>query len=206
MIVIINYGSGNIGSIQNMLKRVGATVRVADKPEELDGATSILLPGIGHFDSCSKNLRLRGFTSALEEPVLRRRVPLLGICVGAQLLTKGSEEGDEPGLGWIDAITRRFPKLDDLDYKVPHMGWNIAVPVVDHELFVGLDSNSRFYFAHSFYMQASNSDSVLCSSMHGIDFDSGIFKDNIAGVQFHPEKSHRFGLQLLKNFCAIPYV
>jgi glutamine amidotransferase len=203
MIVIVDYGSGNLGSIINMLKRAGSSARIADKPSELTGATAILLPGIGHFDSCSKNLRVRGFTSALEEPVLSRKVPLLGICVGAQLLTKGSEEGDEPGLGWIDAVTRRFPMMDDVNLKVPHMGWNVALPAVQHQLFAGLDSSPRFYFVHSYYMQASNRHSVLCSSTHGLDFASGIYSNNIAGVQFHPEKSHRFGLQLLKNFSVI---
>jgi glutamine amidotransferase len=203
MIVIVDYGSGNLGSIINMLKRVGASVRVAAKPSELDDATAILLPGIGNFDSCSKNLRRQGFTSALEEPVLGRRVPLLGICVGAQLLTKGSEEGNEPGLGWVDAVTRRFPVFDDHSCKVPHMGWNVAEPAVDHKLFAGLDSRPRFYFVHSYYMQVTKSDSVLCSTKHGVEFSSGIYRDNIAGIQFHPEKSHRFGMQLLKNFSSM---
>jgi glutamine amidotransferase len=200
MIVIVDYGAGNLGSIVNMFKRLGVSVRVANSPNGLDGATAILLPGIGHFDSCSKNLKNRGFGSAMEEYVLGRRLPLLGICVGAQLLTKGSEEGDEPGLGWIDAVTRRFPMTTDQSYKVPHMGWNVAEPVVHHQLLVDLESKPRFYFAHSYYIQPSNPDSVLCKTHHGVDFASGIYRDNIAGVQFHPEKSHRFGLQLLKNF------
>jgi glutamine amidotransferase len=145
-------------------------------------------------------LKNSGFASAMEEHVFYRRLPLLGICVGAQLLTNGSEEGDEPGLGWIDAITLRFPIKTEENYKVPHMGWNVAEPVVKHQLLIGFESRPRFYFAHSYHIQTSNPDSVLCKTHHGLDFASGIYKDNISGVQFHPEKSHRFGLQLLKNF------
>ena len=203
MIVIVDYGAGNLGSVVNMFRRLGVSVRVANKPNELDGATAILLPGIGHFDSCSKNLKIRGFASALEEHVFCRRLPLLGICVGAQLLTKGSEEGDEPGLGWIDAVTRRFPVKTDQNYKVPHMGWNVAEPAVKHQLLIGLESSPRFYFAHSYHIQTSIPDTILCKTHHGLDFASGIYKDNIAGVQFHPEKSHKFGLKLLKNFSEI---
>lgn len=203
MIAVIDYGAGNLGSILNMLKRFGAQVRIASKPRDLVDSTAILLPGIGNFDSCAKNLKQRGFSTALEEPVLGRRVPLLGICVGAQLLTKGSEEGDEPGLGWIDAVTLRFDFLDCEKYKVPHMGWNIAQPEVDHRLFIGLNSNPRFYFTHSYYIQTANRSSVLCTTCHGVNFASGIYSDNIAGVQFHPEKSHRFGMQMMKNFSII---
>lgn len=203
MIDIVDYGSGNLGSIKNMLNRLGISSRVADNPRDLNGAKAILLPGIGHFDSCSKNLRSRGFASALEDPVMCRGVPLLGICVGAQLLTKGSEEGDEPGLGWINAVTRRFPTMNDSAYKVPHMGWNVAIPALEHRIFDGLDSRPRFYFVHSYYMEAESVDSVLCHTKHGLDFASGIYKDNMFGVQFHPEKSHRFGLQLLNNFSKI---
>lgn len=201
MIVIVDYGAGNLGSIRNMFKRIGVAARVAEKPSELDGAAAILLPGIGHFDSCARNLRNLGFASALQEPVLNRRVPLLGICVGAQLLTKGSEEGDEPGLGWIDAVTLRFPEIERPDYKVPHMGWNIAEPALPHGLFAGFASLPRFYFVHSYHMQTAQPESVLCRTNHGVEFASGIFRDNLAGVQFHPEKSHRFGMQFLSNFA-----
>jgi imidazole glycerol-phosphate synthase subunit HisH len=204
MIVIVDYKTANLGSIVNMFRRIGAPARVAEKPADLQGASRILLPGIGHFDTCARNLRSAGFASALEEPVLGDRIPLLGICVGAQLLTRGSEEGDEPGLGWIDALTQRFPSLDVTDYKVPHMGWNIAVPRREHVLFAGFDKPPRFYFVHSFCMQCAEPESVLATTTHGVEFASGIVKDNVVGLQFHPEKSHRFGMQLLRNFAQTP--
>lgn len=203
MIVIVDYKTANLGSIINMLKRIGVAARVAAAPAELAGASAILLPGIGHFDTCARNLRSAGFAAALEDPVLRRRVPLLGICVGAQLLTRGSEEGDEPGLGWIDALTQRFPALEREDYKVPHMGWNLATPRRAHALFAGFETAPRFYFVHSYQMQCARPESVLATTTHGIEFASGIAKDNLAGVQFHPEKSHRFGMQLLRNFAQM---
>jgi glutamine amidotransferase len=202
MIVIVDYKTANLGSIVNMFKRIGVAARVAERPQDLDGATRIVLPGIGHFDTCARNLRGAGFASALEEPVLVRKVPLLGICVGAQLLTHGSEEGSEPGLGWIDARTVRFPRLDLEGYKVPHMGWNLATPRRPHPLFAGFDSVPRFYFVHSYCMQCAQPAASLARTTHGIEFDSAIVSGNIAGVQFHPEKSHRFGMQLLLNFAS----
>lgn len=203
MIVIVDYKTANLGSIVNMFKRIGVAARVADKASELQGATHLLLPGIGHFDTCARNLRQLGFADALMPLVHERRLPLLGICVGAQLLTRGSEEGDQPGLGWIDAETRRFPPIDRTDYKVPHMGWNVAKPSADHPLFASFDSPPRFYFVHSYFMTCDAPESVLSSTTHGVEFASGITKANIAGVQFHPEKSHRFGMQLLRNFAAL---
>jgi glutamine amidotransferase len=186
-----------------MFKHIGVPAYIAEKPEQLDNATHILLPGIGHFDTCARNLRKLGFADALVPFVLERSVPLLGICVGAQLLTRGSEEGTEPGLGWIEADTKKFPPIERSDYKVPHMGWNTAEPSVQHSLFSSFDKPPRFYFVHSYFMQCDKPDSILCSTTHGVDFASGIFNKNIAGVQFHPEKSHKFGMQLLKNFAQI---
>ena len=202
MIVIVDYKTANLGSIVNMFKRIGVAARVAEKPAELDGATHILLPGIGHFDTCARHLRALGFVEALAPLVLERRLPLLGICVGAQLLTRGSEEGSEPGLGWIAATTRRFPAIDRADYKVPHMGWTVAAPPRAHPLFDKFEAPARFYFVHSYFMQCDRPDSVLSLTTHGVEFASGITEDNIAGLQFHPEKSHRFGMQLLRNFAA----
>lgn len=204
MIVIVDYKTANLGSIVNMFKRIGTLARVAEAPAQLQGASRILLPGIGHFDTCARNLRRAGFADVIEQLVLGDRVPLLGICVGAQLLTRGSEEGDEPGLGLIDAHTRRFPALDQPGYKVPHMGWNIARPERPHALFAGFDRPPRFYFVHSFCMQCTDVDSVLATTTHGVPFASGIVRDNVVGLQFHPEKSHRFGMQLLRNFAQVP--
>ncbi len=203
MIVIVDYKTANLGSIVNMFRRIGVAARVAEKPSELEGATHILLPGIGHFDTCARNLRQLGFAEALAPLVRERRIPLLGICVGAQLLTRGSEEGSEPGLGWIDADTRRFPDIDRPDYKVPHMGWNLAEPPTAHPLFAGFDGPARFYFVHSYFMACDRPEAVLSRTTHGVEFASGIKKEHIAGVQFHPEKSHRFGMQLLRNFASL---
>lgn len=202
MIVIIDYKTANLGSIVNMLKRAGATVRVAERPEQLEGASRIILPGIGHFDTCARNLRELGFAEALQAPVRERRLPLLGICVGAQLLTRGSEEGTLPGLGWIAADTRRFPERpNDPHYKIPHMGWNRAQPIQAHPLFAGFDKEARFYFVHSYCMHCDDSSTMLAATTHGIGFSSAVVSDNIVGVQFHPEKSHKFGMQLLQNFA-----
>lgn len=201
MIVIVDYKTANLGSIVNMFKRIGAPARVAETPAQLEGANAILLPGIGHFDTCARNLRAAGFADALQQPVLERRLPLLGICVGAQLLTRGSEEGDSPGLGWVAADTLRFPDIARADYKVPHMGWNLVRPTQAHPLFAQFQETPRFYFVHSYYMRCDDAASQLASTEHGVEFASGVVKDNVAGVQFHPEKSHRFGMQLLRNFA-----
>jgi glutamine amidotransferase len=202
MIVVVDYKTANLGSIVNMFRRIGVPARVAQTPAQLEGASRILLPGIGHFDTCARNLRSLGFADALHPLVLDQRLPLLGICVGAQLLTHGSEEGNEPGLGWIDAQTRRFPDARDAEYRVPHMGWNTAEPLQPHPLFDGFATAPRFYFVHSYCMQCTSPDTMVARTVHGIAFASAIGAGNIAGVQFHPEKSHRFGMQLLRNFAA----
>jgi imidazole glycerol-phosphate synthase subunit HisH len=205
LIVIVDYKTANLGSLVNILKRLGIPARVAESPEQLRDATRVILPGIGHFDTCARNLRQAGFASALEDVVLAGpRLPLLGICVGAQLLTRGSEEGAEVGLGWVDAVTRRFPMLDVAGYKVPHMGWNLARPCQNHVLFSGFgETQPRFYFVHSYYMKCEREQDRLAQTTHGVDFDSAITRDNIAGVQFHPEKSHKFGMKLLQNFAKL---
>lgn len=202
MIVIVDYKTANLGSIINMFRRIGVPARVADAPAQLAGASAILLPGIGHFDTCASNLRAAGFAEALQEPVLEKKVPLLGICVGAQLLTRGSEEGTQPGLGWVPAETLRFPPLARPDYKVPHMGWNVARPTQPHPLFTSLLDAPRFYFVHSYYIRCDDPAWQLASTEHGLEFSSAVVAGNIAGVQFHPEKSHRFGMQLLANFAS----
>lgn len=204
MIVIVDYKTANLGSLVNIFKRIGVAARVARTPQELQGARRIVLPGIGHFDTCAGNLRREGFSSALNDLVFRDGgLPLLGICVGAQLLTRGSEEGTEPGLAWINASTRRFPALELDDYKVPHMGWNVVQPVRPHPLFdADAPSPPRFYFVHSYCMQCDETGDALARTVHGIEFDSAIARANVIGVQFHPEKSHRFGMELLRRFAA----
>jgi imidazole glycerol-phosphate synthase subunit HisH len=203
VIVIVDYKTANLGSLVNIFKRIGVAARVAETPLDLAGASRIVLPGIGHFDACARNLRQSGFAEALHRPVIEDRLPLLGICVGAQLLTHGSEEGDEPGLGWVDAFTKRLPALALEGYKVPHMGWNLARPSQPHPLFDGFDAMPRFYFVHSYAMHCAQPASVLATTVHGIEFASAIVHDNLLGVQFHPEKSHRYGMRLLSNFAGL---
>lgn len=203
MIVVIDYKTANIGSMLNMLRKIGAHARVATNVDELNGATKLILPGIGHFDTCSKNLHKFGFVEPLLQKVVQEKIPLLGVCVGAQLLTHGSDEGDQPGLGLVDARVKRFSPSPD--YKIPHMGWNQVTPQCDHSLFLGNENQSmtawRFYFVHSYYMQCQHAQDVLATSVHGREFACAIGRGHVAGLQFHPEKSHHFGLQLLKNFA-----
>jgi imidazole glycerol-phosphate synthase subunit HisH len=203
MIVIVDYKTANIGSILNMLTKAGAAARVASKPKDLEGASKLILPGIGHFDTCAKNIRELGFVEPLLQKVSEQKIPLLGICVGAQLLTRGSEEGNMPGLNLIAAHVKRFTSHSN--YKIPHMGWNIVKPTREHSLFFGepgeLNTNWRFYFVHSYYMQCDHASNVLATTEHSKEFACAIGDRNIAGLQFHPEKSHRFGLAMLRNFA-----
>lgn len=202
MIAIVDYKTCNLGSLINMLKRAGHAARGVDSPADLASATHIVLPGIGHFDTCVRNLRDFGFEDVLHRMVVEEKTPLLGVCVGAQLLTRGSEEGDEPGLGWIEAETRRFQPPAGSRLKVPHMGWNEARPARLHPLFDRFEETPRFYFVHSYYMAADRLETVLAETEYGQTFASAIVRDNMAGVQFHPEKSHRFGMTMLGAFAA----
>lgn len=200
MIAIIDYDIGNITAVVNMLQRLGLQCKVTANATEVELAERIILPGNGAFDACIQNLRASGLMPVLEQQVLQRGVPLLGICVGAQMLGGGSAEGVEPGLGWLDMRVERFPVLPDL--RIPHMGWNhVAAEQDAHPLTQGMVTDTRFYFVHSYYMQPKNSADILLRSSYGIDFAAGVARGNIAGVQFHPEKSHRFGKQLLSAFA-----
>jgi glutamine amidotransferase len=203
VIAVIDYKTANIGSMMNMLAKVGVAARVAIKPQDLRGASRLILPGIGHFDTCARNLRELGFAEPIAQMVLEQRIPILGICVGAQLLTRGSEEGMESGLGFLNAEVKRFESSPQ--YKIPHMGWNHVQPTHAHSLFLDeggkTASDWRFYFVHSYYMNCDDSSVVLATSHHGRDFACAIGREHIAGLQFHPEKSHRFGLALLRNFA-----
>jgi len=166
-------------------------------------ANKIILPGVGSFDTGVLNLRNSGLGAVLNEEVMARKKPILGICLGMQLLTAGSEEGEFPGLGWIKAVSKKF-KFSSKDLKIPHMGWNYVRPVNTKSLFKGLDTEkNRFYFVHSYYVECTNEENVLAKCSYGNDFACAIVKDNIYGVQFHPEKSHKFGMTLLKNFAEL---
>jgi glutamine amidotransferase len=200
MIAIIDYDIGNISAVVNMLQRLGLRCQVTSSADVLEQADRIILPGNGAFDACMQNLHASHLIPALEQQVLQRAVPLLGICVGAQMLGHNSEEGIEPGLGWLNMQVRRFPTLPNL--RIPHMGWNhVHVKKAQHPLTQDMSINTRFYFVHSYYMEPADSDDLLLQADYGLGFAAGVVRGNIAGVQFHPEKSHRFGKQLLAAFA-----
>ena len=202
MICVIDYGIGNLGSILNMLKRIGAPAMVSGDPSEICKADRLILPGVGAFDTGMRNLAERGLITVLEQRALGDRVPILGVCLGAQLLTERSQEGVLPGLGWIPGETVHFD-LDPADtrLKIPHMGWSEVRATRAHPLFAGLDDEARFYFVHSYHLSCRDEENVLGVARHGYDFPAAIGAGNMLGVQFHPEKSHRYGMQLLRNFA-----
>ncbi len=201
MITIVDYGMGNLGSIRNMLKKVGTDCEITADPRRLAQARKLILPGVGAFDAGMARLNASGLTPVLHELVRERKVPTLGICLGMQLMTRGSEEGKLPGLGWIDATTVRFTPAPEERLKVPHMGWNIVQPSKPSPLLAEAEAEERFYFVHSFYVRCGNSDDVLLRARYGVAFDAAFESGNVMGVQFHPEKSHKFGLRLLRNFA-----
>ncbi|MBM3847472.1 MAG: imidazole glycerol phosphate synthase subunit HisH [Verrucomicrobia bacterium] len=198
MITIVDYGMGNLGSIQNMFKRIGLASLVTGEPAKVAEARKILLPGVGAFDNAMQRIEASGLRGILDRKALVERVPVLGICLGMQLLTRSSEEGVLPGLGWIAAATRRLPAREGL--KVPHMGWNAVDQVRSDALTRDLPGEPRFYFVHSYCVSVDDPADSLLRTTYGITFDAAIRRGNIFGAQFHPEKSHRFGMQLLANF------
>lgn len=202
MITIVDYGMGNLGSIRNMLKKVGFDSRISFAPEHILDATKLILPGVGSFDAGMENLERSGLIPLLNERVMNARVPILGICLGMQLMARSSAEGRLAGLGWLRAAAHRFPKADG-SLKVPHMGWNLALPVRTSPLLENLPAEPRFYFVHSYYIHCDDTDDVLMTTQYGLQFHSAFQRANIAGVQFHPEKSHKFGMRLLRNFAEI---
>lgn len=201
MITIIDYGLGNILAFINLYKRLGIPVNVAKTPDALNDATKLILPGVGAFDHAMEKLNQSGMRETVENLVLQKEVPVLGICVGMQMLAKFSEEGKLPGLGWIDGVVRKFDvsKLPHAT-RLPHMGWNDVKPVVDHPLLCMLHTSARFYFLHSYYFECKQSDDILATADYGESFTCAVKHKNIYGVQFHPEKSHHFGVKLLENF------
>lgn len=201
MIAIVDYGMGNLGSIQNMLRKIGVESVITSDPKEILAADKLILPGVGAFDNGMKNITERKLLEPFNNKVLKEKTPVLGICLGMQLLTNGSEEGSLPGLGWIPARTIRFSNNNGI--KVPHMGWNTVKTSNHSKLTENLLKDSRFYFVHSYYVKVENEENSILKTEYGLAFDSAIQKDNIFGVQFHPEKSHKFGMQLLRNYAAI---
>ncbi len=204
VIAIVNYGSGNVQAISNIYQRMGVPFLITRRPEDLSAADRIVLPGVGAFDQAMSELARSGMQSALNTAVLQDAKPLLGICVGMQLFAKSSEEGTAQGLGWVDGVVKRFDQSSfEPRLGLPHMGWNTVEPMRSSPLFAGVNLESEFYFLHSYYFQCDRSGDRLGVTPYGISFASVIQKDNIYGVQFHPEKSHDSGVQLLTNFARM---
>ena len=202
MITIVDYGVGNLGSIVNMLKKVGAKAQASSDPDVLSQARKLILPGVGAFDAGMKKLNEAGLVPLLNELVLEKKVPVIGLCLGMQLLTKGSEEGTEAGLGWIDAHTVRFKfGPENANLKIPHMGWNTLDVQRQHPLVSDLGLESRFYFVHSYHVVCADEADVVAYTDYGYPIAAIVNKGNILGAQFHPEKSHKYGMQLLRNFA-----
>lgn len=204
MIAIVNYGSGNIQAIANIYKRLGTPFVVAATPGDLAGALRVILPGVGAFDQAMNELDASGMRQALDVCVLEEHKPILGICVGMQLLAKSGEEGQATGLGWIDAEVKRFDHSTfGQTTQLPHMGWNTVEPTRPDALFDGVEMQNGYYFLHSYYVSCHNPDDVLATTDYGVQFTCAVRRQNVYGVQFHPEKSHQNGVRLLQNFARI---
>lgn len=201
MIVVVDYKSGNLGSIQNMLKKIGATATVSSDPKDILRADHLILPGVGAFDQVRQNLDQSGILPLIQKKVLEDKTPVLGLCVGMQLMLEKSEEGQLPGLGWIPGRLVRF-RTNEMDKPrpIPHMGWNLVQGRSPEGLFRQADPLMRFYFVHSFHIDQCPPEYVAATVRYGYEFACAVHKENIWGVQFHPEKSHRFGMELFKNF------
>lgn len=200
LIVIIDYGVGNIGSVESMLRKIGAPCAVSTDSASILEADKLILPGVGHFDKAMGELSSRGLIPVLNEAVRERKKPTLGICLGAQLLGRRSEEGSLPGLGWLEMDVIKF---DTQQVRVPHMGWSVVTATRPSFVVPEGDVEQRFYFVHSYFMKPDKPELELAQAQYGQAFACAVGQDNVFGVQFHPEKSHRFGLGLLQRFaCA----
>ena len=204
MITIVDYGLGNILAFANVYKRLGIPVAIAKDASDLASATKLILPGVGAFDHAMELLLQSGMRDALDEMVISRGVPVLGVCVGMQILATTSEEGRLPGLAWVPGKVRAFRHNEhSARMPLPHMGWNDIRPHSASALFEGLGNDARFYFLHSYYFQCDNDEDISAEAEYGTRFSCAVQTKNVFGVQFHPEKSHKFGTQLLKNFAEI---
>lgn len=203
MIAVIDYGMGNLGSILNTFRRIGVAAKISSNPEEIQNAQKLILPGVGSFKKGIENLKASGLIQVLEEEVVVKKKPILGICLGMQLFSRTSEEGGVNGLGWIDAETVRFrlgPNGNRL--KIPHMGWNAVQPSHDPVL-AGISLDDRFYFVHSYHLTGVEETSVIGTTTYGYAFPSVVRQDNIIGIQCHPERSHSSGIRIMKNFVSL---
>lgn len=206
MLVIVDYGMGNLFSVKNMIKYLGHDSTISGDKQVISQADRLILPGVGNFGSAMQIIRESGMQDILNQKVLVDKVPILGICLGMQLLTEYSEEGDCEGLGWIPGDVTRFRFPDEKEYKVPHMGWDYIHMEHDSELMRDVVKDSRYYFVHSYYVTCKNRANAIATTEYGVKFDSIIQKDNVVGTQFHPEKSHKFGMKILQNFLENFYV
>ncbi len=202
-LVVVDAGIGNLGAIPNMLKRIGVAARITNRADEIAEADRLILPGVGAFDAAMRTLNDLGIVETLRAKALVERIPVLGVCLGMQLLFRGSEEGDIPGLGWINGDVVRF-RLDSADrsVRIPHMGWNYASATNGAALLAGFEQSPRFYFAHSYHVECDDPADVAGWTTYGYRFASVVQHENIGGIQFHPEKSHRFGLEFLRSWAS----
>jgi glutamine amidotransferase len=204
MITLIDYGVGNIFAFQNVYKRLDIPTKIAKTTADLEDAQKLILPGVGAFDYAMAQLNNSGMRQKLDELVLDRKIPIIGICVGMQMMGNRSDEGTSEGLKWIDADILKFDESLILQRtKLPHMGWNDVSLKVEHPLFKGLQQEAIFYFLHSYYFKCNNTADSIAISDYGIPFTSAVNADNIYGIQFHPEKSHQYGEKLLHNFAKL---
>lgn len=203
MVSIIDYGMGNLGSVKRKLDLIGAEAVITSKSEDIRRSEKIILPGVGHFARAMAEIRKRGLFDVLNEEVHEKRKPLLGICLGMQLLAKRSEEGEAEGFGWIDANVVRLQITDSLRFKIPHMGWNTLDWKKGSNLSAGLESESQFYFVHSYHFKCDDPSDILATTTYESEFVSAVQKGNIYGTQFHPEKSHEAGERMIRNFLGL---
>jgi glutamine amidotransferase len=203
MIVIVDYKVGNLGSIYNMLKKIGVKSEMTSDKDKISLASKLILPGVGSYDTGMKNLTELGLIELLNKKILEDKVPVLGICLGMQLMTSQSEEGSLSGLGWIKGCAKRFNFERESGLKVPHIGWNFVVQQKESKLLFEMYDEPRYYFVHSYFIELEEENDILTKTSYGNEFCSSLEKENIYGVQFHPEKSHRYGMRLLRNFSDI---
>ncbi len=203
MITIVDYGMGNLGSVFNMFKKIGVEAKVSSNVEEISRAEKLVLPGVGSYDAAMQRITELGMIDTLNELANEKKIPVLGICLGMQLLMESSEEGKEKGLGWIKGKALGFNKRISSEYKIPHMGWNDVSIKNANVLTKNFSNEIRFYFVHSYFVKATDEINSMFECKYGLDFDAGVYRDNIFGVQFHPEKSHKYGMQLFKNFSDL---
>ncbi|ARV09688.1 imidazole glycerol phosphate synthase subunit HisH [Winogradskyella sp. PC-19] len=202
MISIIDYGAGNLGSIENMIKRIGHKSQITNSIDLIENSEKLILPGVGSFDHGMSQLKNSGLIDVINKKVLEDKTPILGICLGMQLMTEFSEEGDHKGLGWFNAEVVKF-KSEEKKMKIPHMGWNIVDIKKESKIITDVEEEKRYYFVHSYYVKSNAEEEVLTTTNYINTFASALEKNNIFGVQFHPEKSHKFGLEVLRNFVNL---